>query len=390
VVLTVLGAAACTEPPPVLGETSSASTVGSYEGSSCSTGSVLALSRQIADEVNCIKPGGLVKFAATSHVVITGSAVLPYLDPKARDDLFAAAAGQVIQVNSAFRTVVQQYLLYRWYQQGRCGIPIAATPGTSNHESGRAVDVENYSGLISVLGKHGWAHDVAGDPVHFDHLASPDLRGQDVLAFQRLWNRNHPSDRITEDGGYGPMTEARLKQAPAEGFALGASCLAPPMRNLEVVSITAPATLAPGARGHVTIVLRNDGQVAWPASTTVVTADGQMSALYDAASWTSATVVTALGASVAIGAEATVELDVLAPMVDVETPVAVELELADGAERFGAIPLALTVTPDGGSGGGTGGGGDGCAAGGGGGWALLLGVAALARRRRPGRRPGRQ
>jgi hypothetical protein len=60
--------------------------------------------------------------------------------------------------------------------------------------------------------------------VHFDHLASPDIRGADVLAFQRLWNRNAPDDPITEDGSYGPMTEARVMRAPAEGFGIGALC----------------------------------------------------------------------------------------------------------------------------------------------------------------------
>jgi hypothetical protein len=70
--------------------------------------------------------------------------------------------------------------------------------------------------------------------VHFDHLDSPDIRGADVLAFQRLWNRNAPDDPIAEDGQYGPMTEDRVKRAPAEGFGIGALCaprLAPPRMN---------------------------------------------------------------------------------------------------------------------------------------------------------------
>ena len=37
-------------------------------------------------------------------------------------------------------------------------------------------------------------------------------------------NRNAPDDQITEDGSYGPMTEARIKKAPAEGFGIGALC----------------------------------------------------------------------------------------------------------------------------------------------------------------------
>ena len=212
------------DPPPGPEPSIDGTPVESFEATSCSTGDVLALSVQIADEVNCMAPGMLVRFDPMPGVEFTGSAVLPYLGEQARDDLYAATAGatEPARINSAFRTVVQQYLLRRWFELGRCGITAAADPGRSNHESGRALDIDNYDQWISVLDAHGWAHDVAGDPVHFDHLASPDIRGADVLAFQRLWNRNAPEDPIAEDGDYGPTTEARVKQAPAEGFGIGA------------------------------------------------------------------------------------------------------------------------------------------------------------------------
>ena len=48
-----------------------------------------------------------------------------------------------------------------------------------------------------------------------------DLAGLSTKAFQRLWNRNHPSDTIAEDGSYGGQTETRLKKSPAAGFAQG-------------------------------------------------------------------------------------------------------------------------------------------------------------------------
>lgn len=171
-------------------------------------------------------PGQLVPFDAVDGIEFTGAAVLPYLGEAARGDLYAAAraSGMPLKINSGFRTVVQQYLLHRWFELGRCGIPAAADPGESNHESGRAIDVENFGAWIATLDAHGWSHDVPGDDVHFDHLASPDIRGADVLAFQRLWNRNAPDDTITEDGSYGPMTSARVKRAPAEGFGIGALC----------------------------------------------------------------------------------------------------------------------------------------------------------------------
>lgn len=201
--------------------------VSSFETTSCSTSDVLALSIQIAQEVDCIQPGQLVPFMESPKIVFAGGAVLPYVSMVARDDLYAAVdagGGMQLQVTSAFRTVVQQYLLRRWFELSRCGITAAAEPGSSNHESGRALDVSNYSPWIAIMGAHGWSHDIPGDPVHFEHLASPDIRGADVLAFQRLWNKNAPDDPIAEDGDYGPATEQRVKRAPAEGFGIGASC----------------------------------------------------------------------------------------------------------------------------------------------------------------------
>ena len=198
--------------------------VETFDSTSCSTDVVLALSIQIADEVDCMLPGQLVKFEEGNGIVFAGSAVLPYLGDDARVDLLAAVAanpGVDLEVTSGFRTVVQQYLLFRWFELGRCGIPAAAAPGRSNHETGRALDISNFTDWISVFDAHGWDHSVPGDPVHFDHLASPDLRGADVLAFQRLWNKNAPDDLIDEDGEFGPATADRVKLAPAEGFGIG-------------------------------------------------------------------------------------------------------------------------------------------------------------------------
>jgi len=201
--------------------------VSSFESTACATSVVLQLSVQIAEEVDCLMPGQLVPFAETANIEFTGSAVLPYLSEIARADLMTASGANgahAARVTTAFRTVAQQYLRRRWFELGRCGITAAAEPGRSNHESGRALDVSNYNTWISVFGSNGWAHDVPGDPVHFDHTASPDIRGADILAFQRLWNRNAPDDQIGEDGVYGAMTEDRLKRAPAEGFGIGAIC----------------------------------------------------------------------------------------------------------------------------------------------------------------------
>ncbi len=378
--------ASCGVDEPDLGAVQSAATatVSSYETSTCSTAVVIGLSKQIADEVGCMNPTSLVPFAAGSGITITSNSVLPYLAANAKTDLMAVGD---VQINSAFRTVAQQYLLYRWYQLGRCGIPIAATVGTSNHESGRAVDVANYSSRITAMGNHGWAHDVSGDPVHFDHLSSADIRGKDTLAFQKLWNKNNPGDQISEDGAYGPQTEARLKSSPATGFAIGASCNSP-THGLDVVSIDGPDKVAPGAKAHYTLTVKNTGTADWPATTKLVVKDGS-SELFDAGSWTSDMEVGPIDTATAAGKQATIAFDIQAPQVTTETAEMTIFSLADGATEFGTITLAVTVTPNGdegtsGDSGDTMDGGGGCSSTrGGSGWLVLgIGLAAVRRRRR--------
>jgi MYXO-CTERM domain-containing protein len=190
----------------------------------CSTFVADALSRQIIDEMACMAPGHFALLEEQPGIEFAGGAVYGLITADGKANLLAAVADQggTLRINSGFRTVAQQYLLYRWWQNGQCGIPAAATPGRSNHESGRALDVGNYSTWKATLETHGWMQDVPGDPVHFDHVASGDSRGMDVHAFQRLWNRNNPNDLIDEDGVYGPMTADRLAAAPAEGFPVGA------------------------------------------------------------------------------------------------------------------------------------------------------------------------
>ena len=102
---------------------------------------------------------------------------------------------------------------------GICGIGLAAVPGTSNHEGGRAIDTSYYSYWLSALANYGWVHSYPdSDPVHFDYLAAADIRSQNLQAFQRLWNRNNPSATISEDGIYGPATENALYNSPCDGW----------------------------------------------------------------------------------------------------------------------------------------------------------------------------
>lgn len=385
--LVSVGVVACADQPAdVLSETESASTVNDYTGgSSCSTAVVIGLSKQIADEAGCENPTSFVSFQGAAGITLASNAVLPYLVKGASDDLKKVAAGASLNVTSALRTIAQQYLLYHWYLQGRCGITAAAAVGHSNHEGGRAVDLGNYSTRISQMAARGWAHDVAGDAVHFDHTASPDERGEDIQAFQRLWNRNHPEDLIAEDGSYGPDTEARLKKAPATGFSIGPSCK-PRDLQADVVSVMGPDRVPPATTVHYTIVIQNAGAAAWPATTKVEIASGDSSPLYDP-SWDSQTVVTTLGAIVAATKQTTLDFDVTTPMVTEDTPITQVFQLDDAGTSFGTINLALTVSPDAdpnasGDGNDEDADGGGCNVGGSAGSAMALGLIGVVGRRR--------
>jgi uncharacterized protein (TIGR03382 family) len=198
---------------------------------SCTTTAVKGLAVQLIDEIQCIKPGSMTSIAKVPNTQL-GSAVFPYMQTPAATSLKAVAAARStpLVINSALRTLPQQYLLYRWYLAGRCGIGLAASPGTSNHESGLALDVSDEASWRSTFQNKGWTWLGSSDPVHFDYKGggTVSLSGLSVLAFQRLWNRNNPNDKIAEDGDYGPATETRLVKSPVGGFAKGATCNDPP------------------------------------------------------------------------------------------------------------------------------------------------------------------
>src|SRR5690242_17392895 len=94
----------------------------------CSTGGVVGISDQLVKEQMCLSPGTFVEFAPHGGIALTSSNVKPYLLATARDALWAAAGKLTLDVNSAFRTLADQYVLY---YSGACGL--AAKPGNSNH-----------------------------------------------------------------------------------------------------------------------------------------------------------------------------------------------------------------------------------------------------------------
>lgn len=194
---------------------------------SCSTAVVKGLATQLVEEIECLRPNTTKKISGLPGVTLgTGAQAVPFLQKPAAEAMIAAqkARGVTLTINSGLRTLPQQYLLYRWYQTGRCGIGLAAKPGTSNHESAVAIDIADNAAWRTALTNKSFRWLGASDPVHYDYVGAGavNLRGLSVKAFQRLWNRNHPEDKIDEDGAYGAETEKRLARAPVGGFEKGA------------------------------------------------------------------------------------------------------------------------------------------------------------------------
>lgn len=194
---------------------------------SCPSTDILkGLNKQLIQELNSIARGKLVSIQdlADSGLVQLGAAVNPFVGgptAKARLKRAVEIRGQKLIVNSAYRTVAQQFLLWRIFNFGppnNCGMTAVAKPGTSNHESGLALDIQSPFGWKLTLQSCGWKHLGPFDPPHFDFVGGTDLRKLSMKAFQSLWNKHHPHDQISVDGAFGPNTQKRLEKTPVDGF----------------------------------------------------------------------------------------------------------------------------------------------------------------------------
>ena len=185
--------------------------------SATSTSIVNGLSQQLIYQLQLIVPNAFVSFDDLS--VDLSDAAFPYVQASAKQALQSAIQdrGMKMQVNSAYRTIAQQMLLYN--DRFNNGNPVAP-PGTSNHQTGLAIDIEDPRGWEPYLMKYGW-NPLSGDPPHFNYEGGGtiDIRDQSILAFQQLWNKNNPNNQIGEDGGFGSQTEGALNRSPAQGFA---------------------------------------------------------------------------------------------------------------------------------------------------------------------------
>lgn len=203
---------------------------------SCSTIAVRGLSEQLVDEMLCLRPGLFTKMEGVNNLSFEPE-VFPYLQTPAANALRRAVdqLGRPVLLNSALRTIPQQFMLKRWDVRNRCGVRVAASVGNSNHEPGLAIDVDLGGGstantrIRTALRAQGFTWLGAGDPMHYnyDGPGTQDIEGVSVLAFKRLWNRNHPEAPLPLTEAYDVATEAKLKRAPVGGFAVGARCDSP-------------------------------------------------------------------------------------------------------------------------------------------------------------------
>lgn len=200
------------------GNYSAACTLGSLLSTTCDDGAVIGLTNQIVGVLN--QMGHRMKQLDSRWIHCQEPSCVHTLQGQAADALAAAAQSRndFITLNSAFRSSASQYLLYSWWRMGRCSIQIAAEPGKSNHEAGRAIDVAHYDYWRSALQAHGWTWYGSGDVVHYDYLHVPDIRMDNLKAFQALWNAHVPSRKLAVDGIYGPATAAAFHDSPCNGW----------------------------------------------------------------------------------------------------------------------------------------------------------------------------
>jgi N-acetylmuramoyl-L-alanine amidase len=191
------------------------------------------LSHQVLAEMKIVVPDVLVDYSDLN--ISIGAGQFPFLQRRAKEALARALArrGRTLVIKSGYRTCIQQFLLFRWFNNGNpCDFDDVARPGRSNHESGLGMDVDDSAGWKPFLEREGWRR-LEHDQVHFDFRGGGTPIGNvGIKAFQTLWNRNFPSQRISDDGVYGTETAEKLAISPSEGFNSGGV----PRRVLRLIS----------------------------------------------------------------------------------------------------------------------------------------------------------
>ena len=101
----------------------------------CSTDVAIGLTLQIANEMDNM---GYTFTTLDTKWIRCDSPCVPMLQTQSANSLrnVAIEKNNFMTLTSAWRSAAQQYLLYKWNNDGICGIGLAAKPGSSNHEGG--------------------------------------------------------------------------------------------------------------------------------------------------------------------------------------------------------------------------------------------------------------
>lgn len=125
-------------------------------------------------------PEGVVKFKAgdqwlTTHADVGEAYMLANQE-------FQKATGKPIKINSSYRTTEQQQKLYDELKPKGARV---AKPGSSRHEKGMALDIQNWQEAEPYLKKYGLVNPFADDRGHFQ-LGKPRISGDPQLDGMQL------------------------------------------------------------------------------------------------------------------------------------------------------------------------------------------------------------
>jgi hypothetical protein len=181
---------------------------------------VAGLSRQLVDAINCLRPGTLVDIPLDAFIEMLEADRPNLIDGRAVADLRAAAreGNRPMVIRWAYRDVGLQQLF--WLQNEYQGCAIAARPGSSNHQNGLAVDLNDWAYWEPIMRRHGWENNLDNDRVHFDYQRAPDigLAPLSLYAFQELWNLNVPEAPLALNGTLDAETDAALAGVELDGL----------------------------------------------------------------------------------------------------------------------------------------------------------------------------
>lgn len=153
--------------------------------------------------------------------ITSGQGLFPYAQPPLKEGLkrFLSGWGQPITINSAYRSIVAQAMLYSMHERGLIG-NLVAYPGKSDHQSGACLDIEEWGEVTGTIEDFGFERTYGdADPMHFDYGDGVrDIRPESIRAFQMLWNQANPGSLLEADGDLGDRTLQAIYNSPAEGW----------------------------------------------------------------------------------------------------------------------------------------------------------------------------